>query len=64
MNSITDMFTPDEKVTLKYSEFYTLLKEASLAETIKDLAMCEESPKKAGAIIKKLIEYQNGGKRE
>lgn len=62
MNSITDMFTPDEKVTMKHSDFYTLLKEASRAEIIRDLAMCEGNPKKAGTIIKKLVKYQDGGK--
>lgn len=51
---LVDVFNPEDRVEVKFSDFYSLLKTAAKAETITEIAMVEENPAKAGSIIKKL----------
>lgn len=56
---LADAFAAEDRVTVKYSDFYRLMKEAAYAECIKEIALAETNPLKAGAIIQKLAK---GGK--
>lgn len=40
---LVEMFTPEEKVTLTYSEFYKLIKEATKAEMLFNGVKCKVS---------------------
>ena len=40
---LVEMFTPEEKVTLTYSEFYQLVKEATKAEMLLNGVKCKVS---------------------
>lgn len=54
--NLADMFTPEDKVEIKISDLYRFMSEAARAEIIRDIAIVETNPAKAGAIIKKLAE--------
>ena len=51
---LIDAFAEEDRVTVKYSDFYRLMKEAAYAEVIKEIALAEANPLKAGAMIQKL----------
>lgn len=51
---LIDAFNPEDRVDVKFSDFYSLLKTAAKAEVMTEIAMVEENPAKAGSIIKKL----------
>lgn len=55
--TLADAFGPEERVTLRYSDFYRALKTAARAEVIQEIALVEGNPAKSGAIIKKLAEH-------
>lgn len=51
---LIDAFNPEDRVDVKFTDFYSLLKTAAKAEVITEIVMVEENPLKAGSIIKKL----------
>lgn len=58
---LVDSFAAEDRVSVKYSDFYRLMKEAAYAEVIKEIALAESNPLKSGAMIQKLVK---GAKNE
>ena len=59
---LIDSFSAEDRVNVKFSDFYNLMKEAARAEMIKDLAIVEKDNWYAGNIIRKLA--MNGEEHE
>lgn len=52
---LMDAFDKEDRISMKYSDVYRLLKTAAKAEVISDIAIVETNPAKAGSIIRKLV---------
>lgn len=55
MMGLIDAFDKEDRISMKYSDVYRLLKTAAKAEVISDIAIVETNPAKAGSIIRKLV---------
>ena len=53
---LIDNFSAEDRVPVKFSDFYDLMKEAAKAEVIKELVLVEKDNWYAGNIIRKLAE--------
>lgn len=53
---LIDTFSSEDRVPVKFSDFYDLMKEAAKAEVIKELVLVEKDNWYAGNIIRKLAE--------
>lgn len=51
---LIDAFDKEDRISMKYSDVYRLLKTAAKAEVISDIAIVETNLEKAGSIIRKL----------
>lgn len=56
---LVDSFSAEDRVSVKFSDFYKLMKEAARAEVIKEIVLAEDSAFEAGIIIKKLASYED-----
>ena len=52
---LVDSFTAEDRVSIKFSVFYRLMKEAAKAEVMKELAIKLDGSKMRGYVIKKLV---------
>ena len=52
---LIDAFDKEDRISMKYSDVYRLLKTAAKAEVISDIAIVETNLEKAGSIIRKLV---------
>ena len=50
MMGLMDAFDKEDRILMKYSDVYRLLKTAAKAEVISDIAIVETNPAKAGSI--------------
>lgn len=41
---LVDAFAAEDRVSIKYSDFYRLVKEAAYSEVIKEIALAEANP--------------------
>ena len=52
---LVDNFTAEDRVSVKFSDFYRLMKEAAKAEVMKELAIKLDGSKMIGYVIRKLV---------
>ena len=52
---LVDNFTAEDRVSVKFSVFYRLMKEAAKAEVMKELAIKLDGSKMRGYVIRKLV---------
>lgn len=58
---LIDSFSAEDRVSVKFSDFYNLMKEAAKAEVMIELARKADSNRKAGKMIKALVEEEYDG---
>lgn len=51
---LIDAFATEDRVSVKFSDFYQLMKTAAKAEVITEIALVEEDTQKSGEVIRKL----------
>lgn len=60
---LMDAFNPEDRVEIKISDFYKMMKESSKSEILFDILNAEPNIAKSGSILKKLNDYyQREGK--
>lgn len=58
---LMDAFNPEDRIEIKVSEFYKLMKEATKSETMFDILNAETNITKSASILKKLNDYYRKG---
>ncbi|MBR2674312.1 MAG: hypothetical protein IKE52_02510 [Mogibacterium sp.] len=53
-----DAFEREDRVQIKYSDLFRMMKAAAKAEIIQEIVLAENNCLKAGTMIKKLVEYK------
>ena len=55
-----EAFEREDRVQIKYSDLFRMMKTAARAEIIEEIVLAESNSLKAGTMIKKLVEYEKG----
>lgn len=58
---LIDSFSAEDRVSVKFSDFYNLMKEAAKAEVMIELANKVDGNRKTGKLIKTLVEEECDG---
>lgn len=61
---LLDSFSAEDRVTVTFSDFYRLMKEAARAEVMEELARKLDGRKMTGDVIKRLVCEDEGEEHE